>query len=75
MAVKLHFKVYIAGLIRCHIRQASVQNSTFYWSFDRKTLFDDEAKAQKLISVKCAHFNLPAFHTFQVEMCALPQTW
>ena len=46
-----------------------------YWSFDRKIWLDDEAKAQKLISVKCvkcAHFILKCvkcteMHTFHSE--------
>ena len=37
--------------------------SRFYWSFDRKTLLDDEAKAQKLISVE-----MREMHTFHFEM-------
>ena len=38
--------------------KAILLDSVDNWSFDRKTLFDDEAKGQKLISVKSAHFNL-----------------
>ena len=33
-----------------------------HWSFDRKILLHVEAKSQKLISVKCVHFNLPEMH-------------
>ena len=32
------------------------------WSFERKTLLDDEPKTQELISVKCTHFNLKCMH-------------
>ena len=32
----------------------------YYWSFNRKTLLDDGTEAQKLIQVKCTHFNLNA---------------
>ena len=38
----------------------------YHWSFDRKTLLDDEAKAQKLISVKSAHFSLEQLISTQI---------
>ena len=57
----------------------------YYWSFDRKTLLDDEAKAQKLISVNCTKQLISlksvcilgkcaTFHTFQAEMHAFRKT-
>ena len=40
------------------VRLQNIEVQTNIWSSDRNTLHDDEAKAQKLISVKCVHFNL-----------------
>ena len=36
-----------------------------HWSFDRKTLLDDKAKAKRLISAEMCEM-----HAFQFKMCA-----
>ena len=45
--------------------------SLAHWSFNRKTLLDEKTKAQRLISVKCAHFYLICMHfTLKCMKCA-----
>ena len=43
---------------RLHCCVLCGMKTTFYWAFDINALLDDKAKAQKLISVKRAHFSL-----------------
>ena len=47
----LAFIHYVSSEISVKSLVHSVQCASIYWSFDRKTLLDDKAKAEKLISL------------------------
>ena len=51
--INLYFSAAVIKKTFAENNPGFINHGKHYWCFDRKTLLDDKAKAQKLISVKC----------------------